>query len=307
MRAQSGRNSSRKRLPRVVVFSLLFILVGFLIPKVISTIASTVMYPVHMTKSWLANSSSLIPTLIRDRESFKQEIQKLENDLVVAGYTDVSRSRLVEENNRLRELLGIDGESRTAAAIIARPDELPYDLLQIDRGSNHGIEIGAPVFIGSDIVVGLIVHTAPEYSFVQLVTTHGSEATAFISGPNVVVTMEGMGGGVARVRVPQGIPLTVGDLVYLPSVEPGVFGRVSFVENRPTQPEQYGYISPDIALSSLYYVSVGKLSQLSRSAEEIDKSVLELMQKELLNQAVTVGIINASTTVATTSSSTPPE
>jgi len=167
--------------------------------------------------------------------------------------------------------------------------------LQIDRGSNHGIEVGAPVFIGKDIVAGLIVHTAPEYSFAQLVSTPGFEATAFIYGPNVVVTMEGMGGGVARVRVPQGIPLSIGDLVYLPSVEPGVFGRVSFVENRPTQPEQYGYISPDIAVSSLYRVSVGKLSQISRSAVEIDERILELMSKKLLVESVTVGTTSTST------------
>ncbi len=298
MRARSRNNSRNKRLYRVVVFSLLFIAIAFFIPRAISSVASFVMYPIHAVNTWIDDSSSFVPTLIRDRVSFNEEIEKLKTDLVVADFDDVSRKRLVEENNQLRMLLGISGEERTAAAIIARPSELPYDLLQIDRGVNHGVEVGAPVFIGKDIVVGLIVHTAPEYSFVQLVSTPGFEATAFISGPNVVVTMEGVGGGVARVRVPQGIPLSVGDLVYLPSVEPGVFGRVSFIENRPTQPEQYGYISPDIAVSSLYRVSVGKLSQISRSAEEIDSAVLELMRKELLVESVSVRA------VSTTSSST---
>ena len=298
MRVRSRHNSSQKRLFQVVFVSLLLIGVGFFVPRAISAISSAVMYPVHATNVWLKESSSLIPTFIRDRQSLQGRIEYLENELAIAERTNLSQQRLIEENNSLRQLLGINEEVRTAAAVVARPDELPYDLLQIDRGENHGIEVGAPVFIGRDIVIGLIVHTAPEYSFVQLVTTPSFEATAFIAGSNVVVTMEGVGGGMARVKVPQGVPLSVGDLVYLPSVEPGVFGRISFVENRPTQPEQYGYISPDIAISSLYRVSVGKLSQISRSPEEIDERILEQMRKELKVSDVSVG------TISTTSSST---
>lgn len=298
MKVRSRHKSSQKRLLQVVVLSLFFIGIGFLVPKAISSLAALVMSPIHATNSWLNESSSLVPTFIRDRQAINNEIEDLKNKLAVAEQTDLTQSRLVEENNSLRQLLGIGEGGRTAAAIIARPDELPYDLLQIDRGSNQGIEVGAPVFVGRDIVIGLIVHTAPEYSFVQLVTTPGFQASAFISGPNVAVTMEGVGGGVARVKVPQGIPLSIGNLVYLPSVEPGVFGRISYIENRPTQPEQYGYISPELAISSLYRVSVGQLSQISRSAEEIDENILELMRMELLVKEISVGVI------ATTSTST---
>jgi hypothetical protein len=207
---------------------------------------------------------------------------------------------LWEENNRLRSLLTISTDERIAAAVIARPNELPYDLLQIDRGSDHGIEVGAPVFIGKDIVIGLVVHTAPTYSFVEMVTAPGFESSVFISGPNIVVTMEGRGGGVARVRVPQGIPLAIGDLVNLPSVDPGVFGRISYVENRPTQPEQYGYISPDIPLSGVYQVAVGKQSQIAQSTEIVEERVRSLIEQSLLFDI-------SSTTLATSSAATSTE
>jgi len=275
------------------------------LPRAFLTVSATVMYPIHATNKWLSESSSFIPVFIRDRQSFQNQIRLLEDQLVVSSGSNLTQQRLVEENNRLRQLLGVSGETRIAAAVIARPSELPYDLLQIDRGSKHGIGVGSPVFIGRDIVIGLVVHTAPEYSFVEMVTTPGFEATAFISGPNVVATMEGVGGGVARVRVPQGIPLSVGNLVYLPSIEPGVFGKISHIENRPTQPEQYGYISADIAISGIYQVTVGQQSQISHSASEIDERILEQMRMDLLVGDVTVGLgtISSTTPEETASSS----
>jgi hypothetical protein len=268
-----------------------------LVPRVFSGVSAIVMYPIHSINVWLEESSGVVPTFFRDKLSLQEEIEELENEVIVAGRTNVTRQRLAEENNRLRQLLGIDNEERIAASVIGRPNELPYDLLQIDRGSLHGVEVGAPVFIGRDIVIGLVAHTAPTYSFVELVTTPGFEATVFISGPDIVATMEGFGGGVARVKVPQGIPLRVGNLVNLPSVEPGVFGRISHVENRPTQPEQYGYISPDIAISSLHLVAVGKLSQVTRSAEEISENVLEEIRRSLLVPGVEVGEVASSTDI----------
>ncbi|MCA9357316.1 hypothetical protein H6784_01520 [Candidatus Nomurabacteria bacterium] len=300
MRVQSRHNSSRKSIARWVVLSVLVVLIGLALPKVFSITAAVIMYPIHSADVWLKESSSLFPMMVRDRLYFQNKIQELENELVIAGGLNVTQQRLLEENLRLRQLLGAKEESRILAAVIARPDELPYDFLQIDRGSDHGVEVGSPVFIGDDVVIGLVVHTATDYSFVELFTTSGFETSTFISGPNVVATMEGYGGGVARVRVPQGIPITVGNLVYLPSVEPGVFGRISYVENLPTQPEQYGYITPEISISSLFQVSVGKQSQIAHSATEIDSHILELMKSELLVKGLTVGEIGTSTKASST-------
>lgn len=299
MKVRSRHSSKRQRNLRLVFASIVVVLFGMLLPSIISAVSTAIMTPVHVVNNWLEHSSSLVPTFFRDRRDLEAQIEDLEGRLVVAERNGLTQERLWEENNRLRGLLGVAEEERIAAAVIARPNELPYDLLEIDRGSEDGVEVGAPVFVGKDIVIGLVVHTTPTYSFVELVTTPGFETTTFISGPNVSVTMEGVGGGVARVRVPQGIPLRVGDLVYLPSVEPGVFGRISHVENRPTQPEQYGYISPDIPLSSVYQVAVGNQSQIAGSAEVVDERVRALIKQNLLVRDVSVGVISTSTGTTT--------
>jgi hypothetical protein len=270
-----------------------------ILPRTISVISAVVMYPVHSVNQWLRESSNLVPVFIRDRQSLQTEIESLKNQLEVSKQADLTKQRLFEENNHLRQLLGADNENRIAASIIARPNELPYDLLQIDRGSQDGIEVGSPVFIGKDMVIGLVVHTATDYSFVELVTTAGFEATVFISGPNVVAKLEGFGGGVARVKVPQGVPLSVGNLVYLPSIEPGLYGRISYIENRPTQPEQYGYISPNVSISGLNQVAVGKLSQVSHSANDINEKLIEQIRTDLLVPDMKEGYVG--TTTGTTS------
>jgi len=301
MKARLPHNSKKHRAFQLAILASLTVLVGMAIPPVFSAAGAAIMYPVHVVNQWLRESTSLIPTFIRDRQSFVQQIHELENKLIIANGSEVTERSLLEENVRLRKLLGAESESRILAAVIARPSELPHDMLQIDRGSKDGIEVGAPVFIGRDSVVGLVVHTAPDYSFVELFTTDSFETTVFISGPNVIAVMEGVGGGVARVRVPQGIPLLAGNLVYLPSIEPGVFGRISHVENGPTQPEQYGYITPELPIASLYQVSVGKQSQITRSVSEIDKHVLDIMQTELLVGGIEVGQVGTTSSTSSTS------
>lgn len=299
MRAPLRHKSKYRKPARIVLASVSVLLLGLWLPSVFSWVASVVMYPIHATNVWLEESSSLVPSFIRDRQSLVKEIEDLNTKLVVASRSSVTQQRLLEENSKLRNLLGSSGESRIMAAVIARPDELPYDLLQIDRGIKHGVEVGAPVFVGRDVVIGLVVHVADDYSFVELFTTPEFEASVFISGPNVVATMEGRGGGVARVRVPQGVPITVGNLVHVPSVEPGVFGRISYVENRPTQPEQYGYITPELSISSLFQVSVGELSQISRSADEIEEKIRERIKTELLLEDIALRSLSSTTASST--------
>lgn len=305
MRARSRHSSKQQRIIRIALVAAGLVVVGVMVPRLISAVSSIVMKPVQVVNLWLEESSSLLPTIFRDRRGLLAELEDLQQRLAVSERSSLTNKRLVEENDRLRKLLGISGEERIGAAVIARPDELPYDLLEIDRGSEHGIEVGAPVFVGTDVVIGLVVHTAPSYSFVQLITTPGFSASAFITGPNVVVNMEGVGGGVARVKVPQGVPLAVGNLVNLPSVEPGVFGRISYIENRPTQPEQYGYITPDIPISGVFRVSVGKLSQIARSADEVDAAVQAQIMQQLYVEGLSQTVVVSTSTVPTTTAETP--
>ncbi len=273
---------------------------GLVVPKLFSLTSQIVLAPIHGIHTWIQTSDSRFPMYVRDRNELLTRITELEQEVAIASGTDLTQQRLYEENQWLRQLLGVDSETRIAAAVIARPGQLPYDYLQIDKGSRAGIQAGAPVYVGRDNVIGIVTSTTDTYSFVELFTTPGFSTTAFISGANVMATIDGHGGGIARVRVPQGVPLQVGDLVHLPSLHPGVFGRVAYLENEPSQPEQFGYIALSQPISSIHYVSIG-----SEAITPSDPPVIEERVKHIISNALNINTAElqlASTTVIATSS-----
>lgn len=304
MKLRSRHNSKASRYKRIVqlsVVALVMLLVGITLPMALSLLGQVVLYPVHVVNQWYNESSDSFPMFLRSHNELIDTIRALENELAVTAGTDATQQRLYEENMWLRQLLGVDTNERIAAAVIARPTDLPYDLLQIDRGEEEGVKAGAPVYVGVDNVIGVVSHTAPHYAFVELFTTPGFSATAFISGADVMTTLEGYGAGVARVRVPQGIHLAVGNLVHIPSIDPGVFGRISYLENRPSQPEQYGYVTLSKPISGIHYVAVG-----TEPIEQVDPPVVEERVRTIIREALMVDTSSftiGSTTATTTTDS----
>ena len=262
-----------------------------------SGVSFVVLYPVTAVSSWYQYSEGAFPSYLRSRAELTKEIDELKATIANDTGTELSVKRLLEENMQLRSAAEVStSTNRISARVIAQPSKLSYDLLQIDQGSETGIVVGAPVFLGVDTVIGVVVHVARTYAFVELVTTPGFMATAYIVGPNVFANLEGIGGGVARVRVPQGIALREGNLILLPSVSSGVYGEVVRVENVPTQPEQFGYVTPPLSLQSILYVSVAKDVPSEKSELEIETSVRASVQSYFKLNTIPDSMEFASTT-----------
>ena len=289
--------------------SVSLVIIGLLLPWLISKVSMVVLYPFHATTAWVKNSESVFPTYLRSKAELVGELETLRAKAVTETGTQLSINRLLEENMQLRALANVSSSSdRLVARVIARPNSLAYDLMQIDRGSDHGVSVGVPVYSGLDSVVGVVVEVSSKYSFVELFTTPGFESTAYVIGPNVFSTLEGMGGGVARVKLPQGVPLAVGQLVLLPGVSSGVYGEIVSVENHPTQPEQYGYVTPPIAMNNIFYVSIDTEAVEPKTEYVIEETIKNAIKQKMLINNTTVESISArikaelATTTATTTS-----
>lgn len=256
-KASSRRTSRNKVFARIVVGGLVVSLLVIFVPKLVTSIAHVFLTPIHVTESWLLNSKDSLPYFFRDRKELVSEIRQLKSKPPETVEDKLIINRLQKENSELRTLLNDDTEERIVAGVIGRPNVVPYDVLVIDKGEVDGIMVGAPVFVGSDAVIGVVESVASHSSVVELVTSPAFEATVFIYGPDIYTTAVGVGGGVLRVGVPQGIVLSEGDVVVLPSVESGVFGGIVAVESLSTQPEQYGFVTPNIPINSLRLVAVG--------------------------------------------------
>lgn len=305
MKVSLPRTSRNRRLLNVTVFGLVAVALLILIPRIFGVAASVVMTPIVEIRHWFTESPANLPKYFRDRTALISEIEELQKEISGESSTALTVERLFRENEMLRALLSATESPRIAAGVIGRPTRMPYDVLIIDKGSEDSIREGAPVFVGHDQVIGFVAKVFTDSSIVTLASTPGFESTVYVFGPNIYTTGVGEGGGTIRVGVPQGIELSEGDLVVLPSIYSGIYGRIGAVESVPTQPEQYGYVSNDVAIQSIRWVSVGTVPLESVSFEEA-KEAVEKAGRDILKAPVPVGILielDSEESSATTSSS----
>jgi cell shape-determining protein MreC len=279
-----------------LIFLVGIIVLGLTFPWFFGKIVSVIMYPFHATSVWVKTSDALFPSYLRTKSELVAELEELKAKRASEVGTELSLRRLLEENMILRSMANAGNTNeRIAARVIARPGVLSYDLLQLDKGSDDGVVLGAPIYTGVDTVVGIVVSVSGSYSYVELFTSPGFLSTAYIFGPNVFAPIEGMGGGVARVKLPQGVPIAVGQLVILPGVESGIYGEIVSVRNEPTQPEQYGYITSPVSISSMLYVSIGKESVPEREPEEIAADIRQYVESKMRLSSSTLNYLSTST------------
>lgn len=306
-RGNYRRTSRIKGLVAAIVIAVCLLGLAVILPRATSVVVAVLWYPIDSLRVWIHTSESSLPVFVRDRTALDEELDTLRQQLAAQSGTTASIHRLVEENQELRELLGAVPGDRQVARVIARPNTLPYDNIMIDRGSVHGISEFAPVYLGQDQVVGYVASVRPTTALVMLVTSPNFSATAYVSGPDIFTLTEGVGGGVMRVRVPQGINLQIDDVVILPAVDSGVYGKIFSIETSPTQPEQYGYISPPVSLQSLRYVSVGSDPIVTQGFSEATDMVAEVTD-ELFQLELPDGVLvtpqQSTTTATSTATST---
>lgn len=304
-RADSHPSSKTKGLLAALVA---LIILAWLMPAVATTVSSVVLTPVHAVRAWVLTSDHSLAQYIQEKETLMARIAELEQVAASRSGTMQSVTRLLDENENLRAMLQYDDPDRMAARVLARPTQLPYDVIQIDRGRADGVVVDAPVFYGVDQVIGYVYHAAEHYSLVSLVSSPGQTATAYVLGPDVYTVAEGVGNGMVRVRLPQGVEVATGDVVILPAVSSGVFGELVEVVTTPTQPEQYGYVPLNVSLQSLRFVSVGATPltpvTFEEASQRVDRVRDNLLAFEVPADIATSSIATATTTATTTASST---
>lgn len=276
MKGSSRRTSQNKNVQTILIVGVLVVCVLLLMPKIFAFGASLILSPLHAGKTWFAESTASFPYYLRERAALDEQIHNLQQKVATQGGLNYQLSVLQEENEQLRSLLGDDSsEKKVVAGVIGRPADLPYDVLIIDKGSQDGVVENAPVFVGDRSVIGAVKKVYMQSAIVELLTSPNFVTSVYILGPNIYTNAVGVGGGVMRVGVPQGINLQSGDTVILPSILSGVYGQISVVESVPSRPEQYGYVAPDVPLQSIRLVAVGTTAMNTVSFEEAQRIVAE--------------------------------
>ncbi len=299
MKTNSRRSSSNRRLLPFLSIAVVGILALFFFRQNIGTVASFVFHPITVTQLWIRESSGVIPSYLRTRQALIDEIQSLKTQLEEHTTDAVQIQALQAENTSLHSAFGLTSPTRLVARVLMHPNQTPYDTILIDRGTADAIKEGAVVYAQGDIAIGSIETVYAKSALVRLVSSPGTHTTAYIFGPNIFTTADGMGGGVLRVGVPQGIPFAIDDVVMLPGAGTGVYGTIVHIESSPSSPEQYGYVTTPVPLQTLRLVSVATdvVPEISYTA------ALEAVQKghdTLFSVPVPEGVRIGSSTATTT-------
>lgn len=129
----------------------------------------------------------------------------------------VTQEAQIKENETLRQALNFQKTSAqqlVLAKIVGRSIFLPYQVLIIDKGTQHGILKGMPVVVPPDIFVGQIIETASNFSFFLPLSNSQSQIQALIQSSQAGGILKGQESGLLLMEmIPQEKEINVGDLV----------------------------------------------------------------------------------------------
>lgn len=309
-KASSRRNSSTNVVRVTLVTVLAAGLLAFMAPAVTRFIGGILIQPVLVVEQWVQISDAAIPTYLRNRAALEAERDALQAEVATHATLTAERDVLRAENDYLRSLVAEDGAASSSlviASVLSQPPYTPYDRIILNRGSRHGVSVGAPVFIGERIAVGSIVQTTPWQSVAELISSPGVESTVYVFGPDIYTTAVGQGGGVLEIGVPQGVTIAPGNPVTLPVGSQGVIGSVEYVESAPSGPEQYGYVTLPETLPGLQTVAIGTAPITPLTFEEA-RVLVGGTRSSLFTVPVPEGVLvdipEVGTTTATTTAAT---
>ncbi len=187
-------------------------------------------------------------TLAAENAALKKELATLRER--AAAYGGVK-----QENDSLRAMLHFtETSSGITAPVISSYHASPYGTFTVGAGINDAIAPGDLVLSETGYVVGRVVDVGETNTLVKSAFQAGATVDVIVG--NAAVSATGEGSGNARVDVPRGIVVQVGDTVVAPTFGGHPVGIVGKVESVSTAAEQKVYIVLPVNVSLLRFVYI---------------------------------------------------
>ena len=249
----------------------------------LNTIAGYIFVPmqqgINSAGSWIVdktNNFKTVKEVMKENEDLQKEVDKLREQL---GAIKLDQSEL--EN--YRELYELDQKypsfEKVAATVVAKEGNNWFSNFTINRGSNHGIEVGMNVIAGSGLV-GIVIDVGPNYAKVKSIIDDTSNVSAMITntGDNfivsgnlktmnesMVITFSELKDADDEVKAgDQVVTSYVSDLYH----QGILIGYISSIEDSPNNLTKMGTITPVVDFEHLEEVFViTKLKETSKSGD----------------------------------------
>jgi rod shape-determining protein MreC len=137
----------------------------------LSSFVATLTHPFTRAFSYFSYETRDFFTLVTSIGALKEENMRLHRENLTLGAENARLAQLSEENDRLRDELGLAPRERydlLAAEVIALSTTDAGKFITVNRGENDGVARGTAVVAGKGILIGRVENTALFSSQVML-------------------------------------------------------------------------------------------------------------------------------------------
>jgi rod shape-determining protein MreC len=257
---QRSRDKEDKKFRRSIYVGILFICIavyftfyGF---HPLRSAALYIASPFWRMSSGIGNYIESGAGYFISKESLRAENMALKKEVFSANLKLLSENALLEENVKLKALLGReDKEKSFMATVLARPPITLYDTLVIDVGQEEGVKQG-DLITAESVVLGYLADVFTHTSIVKLYSSPNEKTVIAIGDKKIQADAYGLGGGVFRTAVQKDIEVKKGDSVIMPGINPKIFGFVEDVQSNPSDAIQAILFRNPVNVYELEYVLV---------------------------------------------------
>ncbi|MBI3306128.1 hypothetical protein HYZ82_03335 [Candidatus Nomurabacteria bacterium] len=223
----------------------------------LSSVAHVVFRPVLILGESIGEKIKNIGNFFASKNYLEDKIENLESKISEGEGRISNYNSILAENLSLKEILGRKNlkTEMILAAILAKPNQSPYDTLLIDIGVNEGVEKGDMVFALMDVPLGVVSEVYANTSKVILFSSAGVKTQAIIE-KNIFVELVGRGGGNFEMILPRNFTPERGDEAVIPGIMPYALGVVETIISDPRDPFVKALLVSPVNIQELKFVQV---------------------------------------------------
>ncbi|MCD8391246.1 MAG: rod shape-determining protein MreC [Firmicutes bacterium] len=235
----------------------------------VNTVVRTVLSPFQSGVSYIADKIYGTVKFIWEMDGYKEENERLTEELLDQQSKNRDVSQYREENERLRDLLDLQQSlttfSSVAAPVIGYSESGSYDEIEIGKGTINGIAVGNTV-IADDGVVGIVSEVGANWAMVTTMLNENNAMGVKIVRTGDIAVLEGdkelAADGLCKMTfVDSSVNIIVGDIIET-SGSGGIYpaglqvGSITEIKSDNMGQIDYAAIKPNVDLKSLHEVLV---------------------------------------------------
>ncbi len=267
MNYRLDKKTKRKKFWWIVTLCVLLI-IFFLVRQpffnTFSYLGHTIFRPVFSVGNKVGSVFHGVSSFFSSKRSLLLENEALNNKLEEQEARLANYDALSAENNILKETFGRK-EDRTLvlSAILAKPNQSPYDTIIVDAGSSNNVQVGNIVFAKGFIPIGRVAEVYPRSSKVILFSNSGERTKVVITKnaaleetQGLFMDITGRGGNNFEMVLPRDFVVEKGDEVILPGITPFVVAVVDTIISDPRDAFKKALLVSPVNIQTLKFVEI---------------------------------------------------